>query len=141
MATSTEVTLIQCTDSKRDTAAKARDLYDESRYFRKMRSWAKARGDPWYILSAKHGLVHPDDRLQPYDERGLSADKSEEIAFQLDFDGVEAVYVCAGRDYLDTLESALEREGIEVVDYFAGMKIGEREQELDRRATMLAHDT
>jgi len=57
------VTLIQCTNSKRDSVALARNLYDESRYFRLMRAWAEDRGDPWFILSAKHGLVPPGELL------------------------------------------------------------------------------
>lgn len=126
-----DVTLISCTNAKRDHEAPARMLYDESAYFKKMRAWAESRGDPWYILSAKHGLVDPDTPLAPYDERGLSDDQGERIAEQLSGRGVDRVYVCAGRDYLDALTPALEAEGIDVIDPFAGLQIGERMSKLD----------
>ena len=125
------VTLIQCTNTKRDQPAPAKDLYDESAYFRKMRAWAESRDCRWYILSAKHGLLHPGTNVEPYDERGLSEPQAAEIAAKLNADGVERVDVCAGRDYLDPLEPELEAYGIEVVDSFAGLKIGERMSKLD----------
>lgn len=41
------------------------------------RRWVEASCSRWFILSAKHGLVAPDDVLDPYDEtlttKGLSA--------------------------------------------------------------------
>jgi len=122
----TDATLIQCTNTKRDHEAPARMLYDESAYFRKMRAWAESRGDRWYILSAKHGLLSPDEPVAPYDERGLSTEQAEQIAFELDERAISRVYVCAGRDYLDTLTPALEEVYIDVVDPFGGMRIGER---------------
>jgi hypothetical protein len=129
----TDVTLIQCTNAKRDHEAPARMLYDESAYFRKMRAWARSRNDPWYVLSAKHGLVAPGEPLSPYDERGLSDAQAERIATQLANRGVTRVYVCAGRDYLDPLVPALEACSVDVVDPFAGLRIGERMNALEDR--------
>jgi len=128
MATSKEMTLIQCTDSKRDTASKARDLYDESRYFRKMRAWAEWRGVPWFILSAKHGLVHPEQILFTYDERGLSTTQAHNIASKLRAVDTCTVHICAGMDYTDHLIPALECRGVDVVNHFAGERIGTREK-------------
>jgi hypothetical protein len=48
--------------------APARDLY-ASQLFRKASAYAEAICDRWYILSAKHGLVHPDTVIEPYDMR------------------------------------------------------------------------
>ena len=56
--------LIPCGGAKLDHAAPARDLYTGG-LFRLARRFAEARG-PWWILSAKHGLVHPDTELEPY---------------------------------------------------------------------------
>lgn len=56
--------LIPCGNAKLAHAAPARDLYTGS-LFRLARRFAEARG-PWWILSAKHGLVHPDTVLEPY---------------------------------------------------------------------------
>jgi len=127
MATS-EATLIQCTNSKRDEPAPARDLYDESAYFRAMRKWAKQRPGPWFILSAKHGLVRPSDVLAPYDERGLTTAQAAAIAQQLAADGYDRIHVTAGRDYTDPLIPALERRGLDVINHFSGEPIGRRQK-------------
>lgn len=37
-----------------------------SQLFRKASAYAERTCDRWYILSAKHGLVHPDAVLEPY---------------------------------------------------------------------------
>ena len=136
-----DVTLIQCTDGKRDEPAPAKDLYDVSAYFRAMRRWARAREDPWYILSAQHGLVRPDTRLEPYDERGLSESQAETIATQLHADGVTTVHLTAGRDYTGELVPALEARGIGVVNHFAGERIGTRRSKLEAAARELENHT
>jgi len=125
-----KATLISCTNAKRDHESPARMLYDESTYFRKMRAWAESRPGRWYILSAKHGLLSPDEPVAPYNERGLSEEQAGQIAFELDERAISRVYVCAGRDYLDPLEPALEELCVDVVDPFAGMRIGERMEKL-----------
>lgn len=127
------ITLISCTNAKRDREAPARMLYDESTYFCKMRAWAQSRDDAWYILSAKHGLVHPDEPIAPYDETGLSLNQSETVAETLSDRGVSRVYICAGAAYLAPLEPALEAYDIDVINPFAGLQIGERMAELDSR--------
>jgi len=127
------VTLIQCTNTKRSGTHKAKNLYDESQYFRAMREWARSTGNPWYILSAKHGLVEPMQRLPDYNERGLSTDQCKEIAETLDNGGVTEVLITAGKDYTDPLTPELERLGIDVIEVCRGMRIGERMAELNKR--------
>jgi len=129
-----DVTLITCTNTKRDTPAPARDLYDESRYFRAMREWAESRGDPWRILSAKHGLVHPDTVLKPYNERGFSEEQARETAAELSVAGFDTVHVTGGRDYTDELVPELESRGIDAVNHFAGERIGTRQKLLRKAA-------
>jgi len=127
------VTLIQCTNTKRSGTHKARDLYDESNYFCIMREWARSTDNPWYILSAKHGLVEPMQRLADYNERGLSVDQCKEIAQTLDNAGVTEVLITAGKDYTNPLTPELERLGIDVIEVCRGMRIGERMAELNKR--------
>jgi hypothetical protein len=62
----TSVALVSCGEHKRSTAAAARDLYTSPR-FKLSLSWAETCTDRWFVLSAKHGLVHPDRHLSPYD--------------------------------------------------------------------------
>jgi hypothetical protein len=61
-----DVVLVGCVKTKQPVAAPAHDLYT-SPLFRKRRRYAETTGKPWFILSALHGLVDPDQVLQPYD--------------------------------------------------------------------------
>lgn len=134
------VTLIQCTDSKRDEMAMAKDLYDESRYFRKMRKWAEARDDPWFILSAKHGLAAPNEPIEPYDAYGLSDSQAIGISLLLSGLGFETVHLTAGMAYTDPLVPELEQDGLDVVNHFAGEPIGRREKLLSEATESLRND-
>jgi hypothetical protein len=60
------VGLVACGKSKLDHAAPARDLYTGP-LFRAASAYAERTYDAWFVLSAKHHLVHPDDVLEPYD--------------------------------------------------------------------------
>lgn len=135
----TRVTLIQCTKSKRDEPATAEDLYDESGYFEDMKGWARAKRQPWFILSAKHGLLSPPQVVEPYDDRGLTVELSQEIAGDLAGMGVSCVDVTAGMDYTDPLVPELETRGIDVVNHFAGEGIGLRRKHLQEETEKLRH--
>jgi hypothetical protein len=60
------VGLVACGKAKLDRAAPARELYVGS-LFLQTSAWAEAVADEWAILSARHGLVLPDEVLEPYD--------------------------------------------------------------------------
>ena len=63
-----EVVLVGCVKGKLEWASRvpAKDLY-VSPLWRSRRIYAERSGLPWYILSAKYGLLDPDDRIQWYD--------------------------------------------------------------------------
>jgi len=61
------VVCIACCATKRARRSPARELY-ASRLFQTSVRWAEAQGLPWVVLSAKHGIVEPDQELDPYDE-------------------------------------------------------------------------
>jgi Family of unknown function (DUF6884) len=60
------VLLLGCVKLKIDQRAPAKDLYC-STLWRGRRAYAEGSGHPWFILSAQHGLVDPDEELAPYD--------------------------------------------------------------------------
>jgi len=133
--------LVQCTDSKRDEKSMAQNLYDESTYFCKMRAYAIATGAPWFILSAKHGLVHPNTEIEPYDEFGLSISQSQKVAEQLKLKEYDEVEIIAGSKYTNTLTPELESHGIDVIELCRGMGIGERMSELERLTKKVKHES
>ena len=59
--------LVSCVAGKRQCPAPAGDLY-RSTWFVLARGRIEREGAPWYILSAKYGLVHPQTVVSPYDE-------------------------------------------------------------------------
>ena len=77
------VLLIGCGKSKQAHAAPARCLYTGS-LFTAARQFAEHRQavglcDAWYVLSARHGVVHPSDVLYPY-EATMGAKGADELA-------------------------------------------------------------
>ena len=68
--------LVSCVSVKLPGTAPAQDLY-VSNWFLKARACIEALGCPWYILSAKHGLLDPASTIDPYDEtlKTMSADR------------------------------------------------------------------
>jgi hypothetical protein len=61
----TRIGLVGCASAKLSRPAPARELYT-SQLFRKASAYAEATCERWFILSAKHGLVAPDQVLEPY---------------------------------------------------------------------------
>lgn len=62
------VGLVGCAKSKRSEPAAARDLYDRSALFRGARCYVERSCERWFILSARYGLVRPEQVIEPYDE-------------------------------------------------------------------------
>lgn len=60
------VVLIGCSKEKLDHEAPARRLY-QGRLFLAAVAYAEAIGARWFVLSAAHGLVDPDETIAPYD--------------------------------------------------------------------------
>jgi hypothetical protein len=58
--------LVGCVKQKAKLARLAKDLYI-STLFEGRRSFVESSCDQWWILSAEHGLVHPDALVAPYD--------------------------------------------------------------------------
>jgi len=44
-------------------------------------AYVRSQCDRWFILSAKHGLVHPDQEISPYDETLNDKARSEREAW------------------------------------------------------------
>jgi len=50
--------LVSCVGKKRASPTLAKDLYG-SEWFLRVRGFVESKGSPWFILSAKYGLVEP----------------------------------------------------------------------------------
>lgn len=90
-----DVGLVNCTKSKRESAAPPREPHEPSAYFRKARAYCERTHDELYILSANHHLLNPDcPPIAPYDETLTTA-------------GVQQL-----REWIRTVRDQLERKGL-----------------------------
>lgn len=126
--------LVACVGNKLPQQAPAKDLY-VSDWFRKARAYVEKMGHPWFILSAKHGLIHPEEEIMPYDctlnKMNVTERKkwAEKVLRQLEPHLAEfsSIVFLAGVKYRDNLERILKTErGIEVCVPMRGMGIGKQ---------------
>lgn len=132
------VYLVACGKLKRPTACAAQDLYVGD-LFQKARAYAERRG-PWAILSAKHGLVLPTTRLEPYNQTLIGASPAVRtewaalVARQLReaFPNLTEVVFLAGRDYRYPLDALLSAAGVACRAPMQGLGLGQQKQWLMR---------
>ena len=133
-----DLCLVSCVSMKRAYPAQAKDLY-VSPLFRKARACVEALGCPWYILSAKYGLVDPNETIESYEKtlKTMRAGERREWArgvleaFAPILPGVKSVTFLAGKAYREHLEPELRSRGITVNVPMEGMRIGEQLSWLD----------
>jgi hypothetical protein len=129
----TTIALVGCARAKRPAPAPAGDLY-VSDLFRKSRAYAKQCADRWFILSAEHGLLHPEQVVPPYDRELKNLSAVERAAWaarvlqalEAVLVGADRVVILAGKHYYERLVPALRERGLEVVLPLEGMGIGSR---------------
>lgn len=123
-----DLCLVACAARKRPYRTKAADLY-QSAWFRKARAWVENGGHSWMILSAHHGLVHPETLLDPYDQALTSMPAAARRVWAAgviaDLErlcpDVDRIIILAGRVYREHL---VEWAGSRVLIPMAGMGIG-----------------
>lgn len=121
------VALVGCGKVKMMTPQPAKDLYIGP-LFKAARAYAEQQCDDWVILSAKHGVVLPDNVIEPYDQRlsSMRLRDQEDWARKANqrlryrYRGLQVQFIgLAGEEYLDWL-------GGEIIEPLKGMGIGTR---------------
>lgn len=129
------IALVGCTKSKRDDPSTARDLYDESRLFRKRRRLAERDCDRWSVVSAEYGLVHPDEKLEPYDTHITDVETApwaDDVVDSLAYsDGDHVVLLCGSKKYVDPLRERLQARGLTVTAPIRSLMPGKQYNRLD----------
>jgi hypothetical protein len=123
--------------------AQAAELY-QSVWFRKSRAYVESRlssRDHWFILSAKHHLLHPQDVIGPYEvslnrmpyteRRRWAVTVFEQLEPHLI--GVDEVVFLAGARYREHLEKAIRNRGYIVSIPMTKLGIGRQLQWLSQR--------
>lgn len=127
------IALVSCVKTKLPHAARAEELY-VSPLFRALSAYAKAHSDRWYILSAEHGLLSPDEVVHPYEKALLHMRSDERRRWAAGVAGELkvilppqcAVVFLAGQRYREHLEPLLREGGHPVGVPFRGMRMGEQ---------------
>jgi hypothetical protein len=71
-----DVYLVACTSRKALYPGSAKNIY-RSPLFEGSRWLAEKRSERWFVLSAKHGLLNPDQMIDPYDESLYGLDEKQ----------------------------------------------------------------
>ena len=127
------VCFVSCVGAKQTTPAPAQDLY-QSDWFTKARAYAEAIATQWFILSAKHGLVRPDEVIEPYEQTlntmGIADRRhwARRVQGQMDehMPDADRIVVLAGERYREFLMDYLRRRAATVDVPMAGLRIGEQ---------------
>lgn len=141
MVKATTICLVSCVGRKRAIPVGAKDLY-QSDWFSKARSYAESMASQWFILSAKHGLLGPDDVVAPYEQTlnalGISERRiwARVVQDQMDkrMPVCERIIVLAGQRYREFLMDYLKRRASSVEVPMEGLQIGKQLSWLGRHA-------
>lgn len=134
-----KIVLVSCVSEKRTVPSPARDLYT-SDWFTKAARYAEQVADEWYILSARYGLVHPDQVLEPYNATLKTMGKSARQAWAAQvfaslkprLSPGDTVVFLAGQAYREFLLAQVTRLGRKVEIPMEGLRIGEQMQWLNQ---------
>jgi hypothetical protein len=116
--------VVACGKKKKNAPAAAKDLYIGTSFVL-ARKAAEATGEPWMILSARHGLVSPDLVLAPYDQTLRTRADAARLTALLRRQRLPLAVVswCP-----DLYNRALEGAGVRVAEPLRGMRFGYRSQ-------------
>ena len=133
-AAGVRVVLVGCAGSKTAGPRPAAELFTGAAFV-KGRQHAAQDGAPWYVLSAKFGLLDPAEVISPYDvylEDQPAAYREAwggwvvaQLAQRMDLTGA-VVEVHAGRTYCEPLEAPLRAAGAVLHEPLSGLRQGER---------------
>ncbi|WP_176059975.1 DUF6884 domain-containing protein [Paraburkholderia sp. BCC1876] len=133
------VILVSCVAKKRSLSIEAKDLY-LSDLFDKSRQFAEIYGEKWFILSAKHGLLDPNEIIAPYDVTLKNMSRAQRRTWAI---GVvesldkhihkdQPIIILAGEYYRDDIEPMLSQKKFDVSAPLVGLPIGKQLQALGR---------
>jgi hypothetical protein len=136
--------LVGCVKEKRSVSSRAADLYTSTLFIGRRR-YVERSCDEWWILSAEHGLVDPDQVLAPYDlalKKASRPDRrrwSERVLHAIDDQIIlhpgDVVEIHAGAEYREFgLELGLQRSGCVIEIPTLGMPIGKQLQFYSRQS-------
>jgi len=125
--------LVACVKTKQSEPAPAEQLYT-SPWFKKARRYGIQESDTCRILSAEHGLLHPETKIHPYETTlyDFSADQRREWASSA-LESLnpllrihDEVLILAGKRYREYVVDPLRENGVTVHIPMEGLGLGEQ---------------
>jgi hypothetical protein len=133
--TNIDAIVLGCVKGKRSGRHPAADLYT-SPLWQRRRAYAKMAGRPWFILSAKYGLLRPDKEINSYDvamqdlspaeRRAIGETAAASLDQELGGLSGRTIEIHAGRLYVDAIRPAIEQRGGCLTQPFGGLSIGQQ---------------
>lgn len=130
-----KVALIACSKNKQNQLCKAEEMYDKSTLFKKAKNYVQNQNyDQWFILSAKYGLLRPEEIITPYDKtlNNMNSKEikqwSEDVFNKLNNYNLHEIDLYAGDKYRKYLIPLLESQNIKCNIPLKGMGIGKQLQ-------------
>lgn len=129
------IAFVSCTKLKESFPCMARQMYQKSTLFRKATKYIEQNNyDDWFILSAKYGLLHKEDIIEPYDvtlntmKTSKRKQWSELVLKQIEelFLNITEIDFYTGFKYREFLTQALEQKGIKCNVPLQGKGIGKQ---------------
>lgn len=134
------IALVSCVSKKTEEANKASELY-QSVWFKKCKKFVEKEYSNWYILSAKYGLIHNSEVIEPYNktlsqmtitERKLWGNNVVNKLMMLHPENNILVDIYAGNLYRKYIIQKMTDNGINYTIPLIGLGIGEQLSELER---------
>lgn len=135
-----DVALVSCVKTKADHRLPAKHLYI-SPWFGMARAYAEEHADQWFILSAQHGLLDPDEVIDPYEKTLTKMSSSNRVLWaskvvngmdQIRLQG-GTVLVLAGQLYRGHLIGNLMQRFEKIDIPMVGLPMGEQPRWLSKR--------
>jgi len=128
--------LISCTKKKQNYSCMASEMYSASDLFRKAYAYAVKEYDFVAILSAKYGLLFPDEKIEPYNLtlNDMSSEEvkkwSEKVFNQMEnrlkLSDFDKVFFLAGKKYRQYLIPKLEKKRLHCEVPLGSLGIGKQ---------------
>jgi hypothetical protein len=126
--------LLSCTKRKQNYSCQSRKMYAPSSLFSKAYAYASKNYDKIGILSAKYGLLLPEEVIEPYDltlktmrkkqKQAWATQVNAQLETKLDMNSIQRVYIHAGKDYREYLIPYLHQRDIETFIPLKGLSFG-----------------
>lgn len=128
------IAFVACSKSKLPYPCEAQKIYTPSAIFNKRMTYARSHADKIYILSAKYGLLKPNDWIEPYDcylgdsGKTYKLDWAKKVLAQMKAEGIdfnEETYFAAGVEYWKNLASHFRNVRVESTEVQKALGRGE----------------